>query len=122
MKNIIIILFFLPVMVIGQVNYSDYFNTNTLRFDYNRCGTVDTEEVFFEQMIKEGKWSGPKANLIDPFNWGEYKVELRDAKTNKLIYSEDTPDYTASGKQQQKLRRLNVVFTKQFCCPIQKTK
>ena len=87
MKKFIAIAFFIPVLAFGQVKYSDYFTTNTLRFDYNRCGTADTEEVFFEQMKKEGKWSGPKANLIDPFNWGEYKVELRDAKSNKLIYS-----------------------------------
>ncbi len=74
-------------MVLGQVNYTDYFTQGTLRFDYNRCGTFDTEEVFFEQMIEEGKWSGPKNSLIDPFQWGEYKVEVRDAKTNKLLYS-----------------------------------
>ena len=87
MKKIFIILLLMPIMVFGQVKFSDYFTQNTLRFDYNRCGTVDTEEVFFEQMIKEGKWSGPKNSLIDPFKWGEYKVEVRDAKSNKLIYS-----------------------------------
>lgn len=57
-----------------KVNYTDYFTNNTLRFDYNRCGTADTETVYFAQMIKEGKWSGPRKTLIDPFAWGEYRV------------------------------------------------
>ncbi len=70
-----------------KINYNDYFTNNTLRFDYNRCGTADSEFVYFEQMRQEGKWSGSRKNLIDPFQWGEYRVEVRDAKTDKLIYS-----------------------------------
>ena len=38
-------------------------------------------------MIKEGKWSGPRNSLVDPFPWGEYRVEVHDAGSGKLIYS-----------------------------------
>jgi len=87
MKKILLILLFVPLIAGGQISYSDYFTNNTLRFDYNRCGTADTEEIFFEQMKKEGKWSGPRNTLIDPFPWGEYRLEVKDAKSGKLIYS-----------------------------------
>jgi len=87
MKKILMIVIFLPVMVFGQVKYNDYFTSKALRFDYNRCGTADSEEIFFQQMIKEGKWSGPRNNLVDPFPWGEYRLEVHDAKNDKLIYS-----------------------------------
>jgi len=77
----------LPLLCQAQIKYSDYFTNNTLRFDYNRCGTSDTEEVFMEQMIKEGVWSGTRDHLIDPFEWGEYRVEVIDIKTNKKVFS-----------------------------------
>lgn len=87
-KLIFYALFFSFISVQAQQNnYSDHFTNKTLRFDYNRCGTADSEEIFISQMRKEGKWSGPRKNLIDPFNWGEYRVKIYDVKTDKLIYS-----------------------------------
>ncbi len=71
----------------AQIKYDDYFTDNTLRFDYNRCGTSSSEQVYFEQMRQESKWSGPRKNLIDPFEWGEYRVEVYDQASKKLIYS-----------------------------------
>ena len=84
---------FLLLMVFGalclqaQIKYEDYFTNNTLRFDYNRCGTATSEQVSFEQMKQEGKWSGPRNRLIDPFQWGEYRVELYDKATKIMIFS-----------------------------------
>jgi len=87
-KLILLTLIFSVISVNAQnIRYSDFFTNQTLRIDYNRCGTSDSEEIFFEQMRKEGKWSGPRQNLIDPFKWGEYRVEVYDAKSDKLIYS-----------------------------------
>ena len=89
MKKLMIVLLLCSFIGVQaqKINYKDYFTNNTLRFDYNRCGTADSENVYFEQMLKEGKWSGPRNGLIDPFPWGEYRVEVRDANSNKLIYS-----------------------------------
>lgn len=70
-----------------QPAYTDHFTNHTLRFDYQRCGTADSETVFFAQMVREGKWSGPRQHLIDPFPWGEYRVEVYDLASNQLIYS-----------------------------------
>ena len=85
-----IFLFLLVLVGFGahaQIKYEEYFTDNTLRFDYNRCGTSTSEVVSFMQMKQEGKWSGPRNHLIDPFAWGEYRVELYDRTTKKLIFS-----------------------------------
>jgi hypothetical protein len=87
MKKLIFLIMAIPVFAQAQVNFNDYFTPFTLRFDYNRCGTADTEEVYFEQMVREGLWSGPKDQLIDPFNWGEYRLVVKDEASGKQIYS-----------------------------------
>lgn len=122
MKKILIALFLLPIMANAQVKYQDYFTTNTLRFDYNRCGTADTEEVFFEQMIKEGKWSGPKANLIDPFKWGEYRVEVKDAKSGKLIYSRGYAGLYSEWQTTAEAKEVNRCFYETVLIPFPKNK
>jgi hypothetical protein len=88
MKKLLPLLLLLAGMGLqAQVRYEDYFTDNTLRFDYNRCGTATSELIGFEQMKQEGKWSGPRNHLTDPFAWGEYRVELYDKSSGKLIYS-----------------------------------
>ena len=86
-KLLILLLLVTAVRLPAQVTYTDYFTDNTLRFDYNRCGNASSEQIFFEQMKQEGKWSGPRTRLLDPFPWGEYRVELYDKESGKLIYS-----------------------------------
>ena len=86
-KLMVLLLVFATLSLQAQIKYEDYFTDNTLRFDYNRCGTKITEQVYFEQMRQEGKWSGPRVRLIDPYTWGEYRVEIYDQTSKKLIYS-----------------------------------
>ena len=46
-----------------KISYKDYFANQTLRIDYNRCGTADSEEVFFEQINEHLKRSTVEASL-----------------------------------------------------------
>jgi len=86
-KLLILVVLLVSLSLQAQIRYEDYFTDNTLRFDYNRCGTAATEQVYFVNMKQEGKWSGPRTRLIDPFPWGEYRVEVYDQASRKLIYT-----------------------------------
>jgi hypothetical protein len=88
MKKLFLVqMVFFALISQAQIKYEDYFTNNTLRFDYNRCGNATNDQIGFQQMKQEGKWSGPRTQLIDPFAWGEYRVELYDKATKKLIFS-----------------------------------
>jgi len=41
----------------------------------------------FDTLFIEKYWGGSKTNLIDEFNYGNYKFEVYDALTNELLYS-----------------------------------
>lgn len=71
----------------AQINFEDYFNDKTLRIDYIIGGNCDTEKTYFKQIKEEKYWGGSLVNLIDTFNYGEYKVSVYDSTSNKLIYS-----------------------------------
>ncbi|HPI86050.1 MAG TPA: M64 family metallopeptidase [Bacteroidales bacterium] len=67
--------------------FNRYFENATLRFDYFHSGSVEAEYVVPDEMIREGSWAGPRKNLIDPFDYGAFKIMVYDSITGKLIYT-----------------------------------
>ncbi|BDD09857.1 hypothetical protein FUAX_22890 [Fulvitalea axinellae] len=88
----------------AQGQYEKYFENYTLRLDYTQAGNSESQIVNFEQLRKEAEWAGPRKNLIDPFNYGQYRLMVYDSATQKLIFSRgystlfrewlDTPEAT----------------------------
>ncbi len=88
MKKLIIILaVIINYQASAQIKFNDYFLPKTLRFDYTRAGNSDTSFVYFEQLKEEPYWGGSKVNLVDKFNFGDYRIMLYDSTGTKLIYS-----------------------------------
>lgn len=86
MKLIFFLLIFISISY-SQINFDDYFEDKTLRFDYFHSGDKENDYYSFDELIEEPYWGGSKVNLIDKFNYGRYKFEVYDVANNKLIYS-----------------------------------
>lgn len=70
-----------------KIKFDDYFINKTLRIDYINAGNSDTNIIYLNQLKQEPYWGGSHVNLIDIFNYGEYKVVLLDKKSKKELYS-----------------------------------
>lgn len=85
------LLFILLASVSGllraQPVYEDYFVNKTLRLDYIQAGNAKNTNLYLQQLKSEPYWGGSKQNLLDIFNYGEYKLQVFDSATGKLIYS-----------------------------------
>ena len=71
-----------------SVDFSKYFEDRTLRVDYIRTGNAKkntVNAVTFSQ--KSGQWAGSTVNLLDPFNYGSFRVLVKDAATGTDLYS-----------------------------------
>jgi hypothetical protein len=75
------------VSVIAQHSFDKYFNDKVLRFDFMFAGNSDKTIVYPVGMKEEPFWAGSFTNLIDPFDYGNFKYEVHDTETNNLIYS-----------------------------------
>ncbi|HQO85943.1 MAG TPA: peptidase M64 N-terminal domain-containing protein, partial [Bacteroidales bacterium] len=80
-------LLFLALSLQAQVAFDDYFTDRTMRFDFVMAGNSTTTKVFPVSFREEPFWGGSLVNLIDPFNYGNFRYEIFDAVTGKLIYS-----------------------------------
>lgn len=82
-----IILFTISFAFCQTIDYNKYFTNNTLRFDYYHSGVADAEYISLDELRLEGKWPGSKTNLIDELQYGLYRFEVIDVKSNNLIYA-----------------------------------
>jgi hypothetical protein len=71
----------------GQINFENYFTDKVLRFDFMLAGNSQKTVVYPAGMKEEPWFAGSHNNLIDPFNYGNFKYEIFDATDNLLIYS-----------------------------------
>jgi len=72
---------------LANAQFDKYFNDKTLRIDYFHSGNNETEFYTIDELIEEPFWGGSKTNLLDTFEFGNYYVNVFDAKKNELIYS-----------------------------------
>lgn len=87
MKKLFVLLLCFVINNNAQIKFDDYFDDQTLRFDFYHTGNKTAEAISFDKLVREGQWSGSKKNLIDNFGYGNYFLKVFDAASNQLIYS-----------------------------------
>ncbi|MEA2107558.1 MAG: M64 family metallopeptidase [Bacteroidota bacterium] len=70
----------------AQVEYEQYFTDESMRVDFIFAGDATSEHIYLDEIKKEPFWGGPKTQLINPLDYGEYKIEIFDLKSNEMIY------------------------------------
>lgn len=76
--------------VAGQapsVRFDDFFTDRTMRVDYFHTGDAASEIISLDRAVADGQWAGSKTRLIDDTNFGKYFFEVRDAKSDQVLYS-----------------------------------
>ncbi len=79
--------FILLLNLRAQINYSDYFTPERLRYDYVISGNDKNISLVDYMFCKEPFWGGSTVNLFDTFAYGDMFIEVYDSSTNTMIYS-----------------------------------
>ena len=67
--------------------YSDYFSNKACRIDFHFCGNAHSTSVYLDKIKQEPFWGGRRAHLSENLNLGEYRFQVLDSASNKLIYN-----------------------------------
>lgn len=88
MKKILAILFILAVFHFqASAQFDTYFESKTLRIDYVHSGDDSTEFYAIDELREESLWGGSKTNLVDTFNYGNYKFVAYDKASGKVLFT-----------------------------------
>lgn len=121
MKYILTLTFFIiPFLLYSQISFDEFFVEKSLRFDYIHAGNSENETVYFEQMKEEPFWGGSKINLIDTFEYGEYKVVVLDSASKKQIYTHGYCTLFEEWQTTQEAKSLNRSFYESVSIPFPK--
>ncbi|MDX9880877.1 MAG: M64 family metallopeptidase [Prolixibacteraceae bacterium] len=86
-KYFLLLVLFAAISARAEVRFHDFFKEQTLRYDFLLGGDYETVEVFPRQMKLEPYWAGSVNHLIDPFDFGNYRVRVFDEAGGRLIFS-----------------------------------
>lgn len=87
MKNLLFLLLALSLAFSSQAQFRKYFENQTLRIDYYHSGSAEDEYFMDDEIFREGPWAGPRKNLADPFDYGNYRFVVYDFLTDRMIFS-----------------------------------
>jgi hypothetical protein len=76
----------LPVSLLAQPKYDDYFSNGVLRFDYLLSGTNSSVRVTEIQQKQEPIWGGTHQLPKEEQTMGNYRFNIKDQATQTLIY------------------------------------
>jgi hypothetical protein len=104
----------------AQINFNEYFQDKTLRFDYFHSGNNTKEFFTFDEFSEEPFWAGSRDNLIDTLGYGNFIAKVFDAKSNKLIYSHGYSVLFQEWQTTDEAKKISRTFTETIVLPYPK--
>lgn len=87
MKKYFLLFTILPIVSFPQITFDQYFLNKTLRLDYYHTGNDTIDSYSIDELIEEPYWGGSIVNLLDKFDYGDYKFVVKDFESGTEIYS-----------------------------------
>ncbi|HEX2984070.1 MAG TPA: peptidase M64 N-terminal domain-containing protein [Ignavibacteriales bacterium] len=104
----------------AQTDFDAYFVNKTLRLDYFHTGDDSSDSYSFDRMMEEPYWGGTKKNLIDPFQYGSYRVMVYDSASGKLIYSRGYSTLFSEWQTTDEAKKTHKTFSETVTFPFPK--
>lgn len=120
MKNILIVVLLLSNFIFPQIKFDEYFENKTLRLDYYHTGNSTEDSYSFDELIEEPYWGGSKVNLLDQFDYGKYKVVVKDKESGKEIYSRTYSTLFSEWQTTDESKKINRTFSETVILPFPK--
>lgn len=101
----------------AKAQFDKHFEDRSLRIDYVHAGNFQLEWFALDELMVEPFWGGSQTNLIDTFNYGQHRVEVRDATSRNLLYSRGYNSLFAEWQTTSEARLMNRSFTESVVVP-----
>lgn len=122
MKKTIVAIFVLLSLFtpIKAQNFNDYFADKACRVDFQLCGNKDITNAYLSKIKEEPHWGGRRARLDDNLNLGQYRFQVLDSASNRLLYSDDFSSLYFEWQTTAEAEKLTKCFeqTLQFPYPL----
>ncbi len=114
------------MLIVGSVSafaqeYDKYFTPDRLRVDLVFAGDANKQNVYLDGLTKEANFSGSKTNLVDPFGYGEYYLEVKTPQ-GETIYSKGFNTLFQEWRTIDEAKTMAKSFNSSYIIPFPKEK
>ncbi|TLX74041.1 peptidase M64 [Labilibacter sediminis] len=122
MKHFTIILFlFAFVCSSATAQYRNFFTEKSLRIDFVLTGNhLQTQASVFE-LKQEPYWGGSTVNTIDAFEYGEFRVLVKDSTQQNIIFSRGFCTLFEEWQTTDEAQLMDKSFFQTAVCPFPKS-
>ncbi len=120
MKYFLLIVFFIASyqqLTIAQIN--NHFTKEALRIDFTLSGNATNTQAAVFELKKEPYWGGSPM-LKDAFNYGEFKITIKDSANNKTLFSRGFCTLFEEWQTTEEAQTINKSFQQSIRCPFPK--
>ena len=104
--------------LLAFVSAAGFAAPRTMRVDYYHTGNAGQEIFSLDSVtIEPLEWAGNPAKPIDDSNLGKYLFEVRDAKSNNLLYSRGFSSIYGEWETTDEAKSQNRTFSESFRFP-----
>lgn len=125
-RSVISVFYFLLFVLSGQAlsqnSFNEHFDDKTLRLDYFHTGNNQEDFYSFDELIEEPYWAGSKVNLLDKFDFGNYKFVVIDQESGSPIYSRTYSTLFAEWQTTDEAKQTYRTFSETVVFPFPKKK
>jgi hypothetical protein len=93
------------------------FTGRTMRVDLFHTGGPKGEVVALDRAVDDGPWPGSRSRLLDETNLGSHFVEVRDLRTNRVVFSRGYSSLFSEWEQTEEARRIARTFPESLRIP-----
>jgi len=117
MKNFLVYFLLYLSLSTAYAGFENHFEARSLRIDYVHAGDYQNEWFALDELLVEPFWGGSQTNLIDTFNYGQHRVEVRDAVSGNLLYSRGYNSLFAEWQTTTEAKMITRSFTESVVVP-----
>lgn len=114
-KTVLLFCLLFPVLLHAQ--FSKHFYDKTLRIDYIHSGNDSIDYYALDELIEEGAWAGSQTNLIPAYDYGNYKVVVREGREGEVLYSKGYSSLFSEWQTTAEAKETNRAFSENVLIP-----
>jgi IgA Peptidase M64/Peptidase M64 N-terminus len=93
------------------------FTGRTMRVDVFHTGGPRGEVVALDRAVDDGPWPGSRTRLLDETNLGSHLFEVRDVRTNRVVFSRGYSSIYSEWEQTEEAKRAARTFPESLRFP-----
>jgi hypothetical protein len=98
------------------------FTGRTMRVDLFHTGGTRGETITLDRVVDDGPWPGSRTRLLDETNLGSHFFEVRDVRSNRVLYSRGYASMYSEWEMTEEPKRTSRTFPESLRLPWPKEK